>query len=102
MKKRFIAVGFGLNNAMITGFIAINAPLIGLLLDHTIEKTSDHLNAYLFVFNILIMISIASLIFSVFFIKETFCKSAVNFTFLTPKRRSYNGSDTILEVKKTL
>lgn len=71
---------------MITGFVPINAPLIVLLLDHTIEKTSYNLNAYLFVFNILIIISIASLIFSVFFIKETFCKSAVNFTFLTPER----------------
>ena len=99
-EKRFIAVGFGLNNAMITGFIAINAPLIGLLLDHTIEKTSDHLNAYLFVFNILIIISACAVIFSVFFLKETFCKSTVHFTFLTPKKDIIMSSDTVLKVKK--
>ena len=83
VEKRFIAVALGLNNAMIIGFVAINAPLIGFLLDHTIKEISNSLDAYLFVFNILIIISDSAVILSIFFLKETFCKSAVDFTFLT-------------------
>jgi MFS family permease len=83
VEKRFIAVALGLNNAMIIGFVAINAPLIGFLLDHTIKEISNSLDAYLFVFNILIIISASAVILSIFFLKETFCKSAVDFTFLT-------------------
>ncbi len=100
VEKRFIAVGLGLNNAMIIGFISINAPLIGFFLDHTTKKTYDPLNAYMLVFNILIIISACAVIFSVFFLKETFCKSTVHFTFLTPKKDIIMSSDTVLKVKK--
>jgi MFS family permease len=86
VEKRFIAVGLGLNNAIIIAFISINAPLIGFFLDYTTKETCDPLNAYMLVFNILIIISACAVIFSVFFLKETFCKSTVDFTFLTPKK----------------
>ena len=51
-------------------------------------------------FNILIIISACAVIFSVFFLKETFCKSTVHFTFLTPKKDIIMSSDTVLKVKK--
>lgn len=83
-KKQFVAVGFGLNNAMITVVSAINAPLIGLLLDHTKKGVSVSLNEYLSVFNILIVIAVIAVIISTFFLKETYCKSTVEFTVLKP------------------
>ena len=84
-KKKFIAVGFGLNNAVITTISAINAPLIGILLDNSQGGESTSLSNYLYVFNILIATALIALICAVFFIKETYCKSAVDFTTLTPK-----------------
>ncbi len=81
-EKRFLAVGFGLNNAMITGFIAVSAPIIGNTLDNNIQNTSNLIEAYTSSLNILIGISAIALIFSIFFLKETFCKTAVSFTLL--------------------
>lgn len=85
--KQFVAIGFGLNNAMITTLAAINAPLIGLLLDYTKTTTSVSLNDYLLVFNVLIFIAIIALVISLFFIKETYCKSAVEFSIIAPKKK---------------
>lgn len=84
-KKQFVAVGFGLNNAIITILATINAPLIGLLLDYNKNGKHATLNEYLSVFNVLIITAIIALIIALFFIKETYCKSAVDFTILKPK-----------------
>ena len=81
-KKQFIAVGFGLNNAMIMTLSSINAPLIGLLLDSRKVNGALSLHDYHITFLILIAISIMAFIISVFFIKETYCKSSVDFTYL--------------------
>lgn len=85
-KKQFVAVGFGLNNAMIMSISAINAPVIGLMLD-SVSGEIVSLENYLYVFNILIIMAALALIISIFFIKETYCKSAVSFTILTPKSK---------------
>ena len=83
-KKQFVAVGFGLNNAMITTISAINAPLIGFALDYTKQNETASLKEYLSVFNVLIITAVIATIIAIFFIKETFCKSAVDFTYLNP------------------
>ncbi|MCH9616896.1 MAG: hypothetical protein SP4CHLAM5_03960 [Chlamydiia bacterium] len=84
-KPQFIAVGFGLTNAVIMSISAINAPLLGIFLDHLTESGIATLGNYQHVFYTLIGIGVIGVIFSVFFIKETFCKSVVDFTFLNRK-----------------
>ncbi len=81
-KKQFIAVAFGLNNAIITTISAINAPVIGFLLDSTKNGESVSLENYLYVFNILIITALLAIIISIFFLKETYCKSVIEFTIL--------------------
>jgi len=61
---------------------AINAPVIGFLLDYTQNGSAVSLENYLHVFSILIFIAALAVIMSVFFIKETYCKSSVDFTIL--------------------
>jgi MFS family permease len=84
-KPQFVAVGFGLTNAVIMSISAINAPLLGVLLDHLASGSQATLQNYQHVFYSLIGIGIIGVIASVFFIKETFCKSLVDFTFLKTK-----------------
>lgn len=84
-KKQFVALGFGLNNAMITTTAAINAPVIGFFLDQKRETGLLSLQEYLSVFNSLIAISIIAVVISAFFIKETYSKSQAGFTILQSK-----------------
>lgn len=84
-KKQFIAVGFALNNAIILIFAAINAPLIGILLDNQSRINQITLTEYISVFNVLVAIFAVAIVISTFYIRETFCKSAVDFTFLKLK-----------------
>ena len=81
-KKQFVAVGFGLNNMMITVISVINAPLIGWLLDCSRAGACITLKNYYFAFSVLIVVATLSLIFSIFCIRETYCKSRVDFTYL--------------------
>ncbi len=83
-KKQFVAVGFGLNNAIVIITMALNAPLIGLLLDRSKQGSDISMNNYMVVFIILVIFAVIALIMSIFFIKETYCKSAVDFTYLNP------------------
>lgn len=85
-KPQFVAVGFGLTNAVIMSISAINAPLLGVLLDHVAAGGQATVQNYQHVFYTLIGIGGVGVIASLFFIKETFCKSAVDFTVLKPKR----------------
>jgi MFS family permease len=85
-KKEYVAIGFALNNAMINTVSAINAPVLGLFIDNIKKGVNPALNEYLFVFNTLIIISIISVILAVFFIKETYCKSTSDFTYLSPNK----------------
>ncbi len=87
-KRQFIAVGFGLNNAMITLFSAFSAPFLGALLDYVKKGGKITLPDYQLVFILLILISLISFIFSSLFIRETYCKSSVDFTYLDSRRHS--------------
>ncbi|VEG90497.1 MFS transporter [Legionella spiritensis] len=78
-----LAVGMGLNNAMIMMFAAINAPLIGSVLSRLaphVIRLSDYRNA----FSIMIVLLLIALVLVMFFIKETFCKSMRENTTLQP------------------
>ncbi len=90
-KKEFLAVGFGLTNAVITTISAINAPIIGLFLDsYRGDEILNH-GHYIVVFSILIVISLISVVLSFFYFTETYCKSLVNHTFIYPiKKRNLN------------
>lgn len=81
-KKHFIAIGYGLNNALVTTAVAVNAPCIGFLLDTIKKGEHPNLAEYTMAFNSLIVLSVISLVFSVFLVKESFCKSKVDFTYL--------------------
>ena len=85
-KKQFVAVGFGLNNTMIVVISAINAPVIGFLLDYTKKADDLILSEYLSVFIILVILSLIAVFTSIFLIKETYGKSLADFTYLTPVR----------------
>lgn len=89
-KKQFIGIGFALNNAMIMILSAVNAPLIGWMIDRSRGQANFGLHTYESVFIILIIIAVVSLISSFFFIKETFCKSAVDFYVLTANKQLKN------------
>lgn len=81
-KDKFVALGFGLNNAIIMFMAAINVPIIGFFLDLNKSGSYIMLEEYICVFNILIAISVIGVIISIFFIKETYCKSQADFTYL--------------------
>jgi len=91
-KKQFVAVGFGLNNTMIVLISAINAPVIGFLLDHTKKANELILREYLSVFIILVILSLIAVFTSIFLIQETYTKSLADFTYLAPKKASLTKS----------
>tara|TARA_R110002126_G_scaffold273866_1_gene418706 strand:- start:248816 stop:250099 length:1284 start_codon:yes stop_codon:yes gene_type:complete len=87
-KQQFIGIGLALNNALIMVLSAINAPLIGWIIDRSRSAANFGLHTYQYAFLILLFIAMISFIFSFFFIKETFCKSAVDFSVLDSRKRS--------------
>lgn len=92
-KKQFVAIGLGLNNAMVSIISVINASVIGILLDYTKQRSVLTLHEYLLVFNILIATAVIALVIAVFFIKETYCKSAIDFSYLNPKNATEKIND---------
>lgn len=83
-KKSTRAIGLGLNNALITSFSAINAPIIGSALDMlNTTNHSSNLEDYQYIFSLLLLFIAICLIISIFFIKETFCKSRADWTLLS-------------------
>jgi MFS family permease len=85
-KKQFVPIGLALNNAMLTAFSAVNAPVIGWILDGAQKKYGIGLSSYYLAFSILLISACIAILMAFFFIKETFCKSAVDFNALQPKR----------------
>jgi len=84
-KKQFVVIGLALNEAMITAFAAVNAPLIGWFIDSSKHHALEfRLHDYYMAFSILFLVVFAAVIFSFFYIKETFCKSVVDFNCLNP------------------
>ncbi len=81
-KRQFVAIGLALNNAVITVFVATNAPVIAFVLDKSRTGAHFGLSDYYTAFSLLIVAAVIALLMSVFFIKETFCKSVVEFNYL--------------------
>lgn len=86
-KAGYLALGLGLNNAMITVIASINAPIVGFLIDSIKVTTHTTLRDYEIAFYSLIISSCSGLILVIFLLKETFCKSAVDFTYLNTQSR---------------
>jgi len=87
-KPQFIGVGLALNNTLIMVLSAINAPLIGWIIYRSRQVADFGLHTYTTAFLILLFFAMLSAILAFFFIKETFCKSAVDFHVLNPRKRS--------------
>jgi len=83
-KKENIAFGFGLNNTMVTILVAINAPLLGFIIDRLKVNSLPTEATYMKAFLILIGLAIGALILACR-IKETYCKSRGDFTYLHSK-----------------
>lgn len=82
-KKHTRAIGLGLNNALITTFAAINAPIVGLGLDYLNTNNGEiNLEVYQNIFCVLLILVASCLVFPIYFIKETFCKSKAELTVL--------------------
>jgi MFS family permease len=81
--KYYLSVGLGFNNTMVGLVSAVNAPAIGLLLDSHKQQAELSLSDYNYAFSILIIIMAAVIFFSIYFIKETYCRSTKDFTIIT-------------------
>lgn len=81
-KKEYLAIGIGMNNAMITTFNAANAPVLGLLIDHAKTGEVSASSDYNVAFITLILFSFIGFALALWKIKETFCKSMVDYTYL--------------------
>lgn len=81
-KKSYVAIGLSLNNALIATVSAVNAPIIGGLIDFAKEGPTFKHEDYYIAFSVLICMALASTIFPLFLIKETYGKSSVEFTYL--------------------
>ncbi|MCH9757440.1 MAG: MFS transporter [Gammaproteobacteria bacterium] len=84
-KKQFVPIGLALNNFMIMIFIATNAPTIAFIIDTAKSRPDFGLSNYYEAFSLLIVVSVIALLVSFLFIKETFCKSVVDFNCLNPR-----------------
>jgi len=83
-KKKFVALAFGFNNAIGCIISSVAAPFMGWLLDYSKKDCSAMLQDYYFSFSIIIIFLLIALTISFVFIVETYCKSAVEFTYLRP------------------
>ncbi|MGC6404342.1 MAG: MFS transporter [Candidatus Comchoanobacterales bacterium] len=82
LSHRYIAMGYGLNNAVITFVAAINAPALGGLLEIIKQGEMPSYVDYQWVFHALIAFALMALWVSSFKIKETFCKTQSGLTVL--------------------
>lgn len=85
-KKQFVPIGLALNNFMVMILIATNAPTIAFIIDKAKSKPDFGLSNYYEAFSLLIVVSVIALVMSFLLIKETFCKSVVDFNCLTPNK----------------
>lgn len=82
-KKSTRAIGLGFNNAIITTFAALNAPMIGYGLDMlAISNGGLDINIYINIFTVLLIFVAIFLLTPIYFIKETYCKSKAEYTIL--------------------
>lgn len=82
-KKVYLAVALSLNNTFIMFLGAINAPVLGIFIDLSRQETIEPaLSNYHIAFSLLFVCVALSIIFPIFFIKESYCKSNAEFTVL--------------------
>ncbi|QDP73252.1 MFS transporter [Legionella israelensis] len=86
-KEASLAVGLGINNAMIVAFVAIFPPFIGSLLKYAGQKQSL-IMTYQYAFLVMMALSILAVILAGSLIRETYCKSVRENTPLTRPRYS--------------
>lgn len=80
--KTTLAIGLGINNAMITLLMSFIAPTVGGLLSYHSGTPSLHLSDYHFAFSLIILLIAMSLFLSVFCIKETYCRPTKEYTII--------------------
>ncbi|MDG1437130.1 MAG: MFS transporter [Rickettsiaceae bacterium] len=82
-KKAYLAAALSLNNTLTMFFSAINAPVLSVFIDQSRRETIvPDISNYDVAFTLLIALVALSLIFPIFFIKESYCKSKADFTIL--------------------
>ncbi|MEM7402926.1 MAG: MFS transporter [Myxococcota bacterium] len=84
-KKAHLALGLAFNNTMIALVASVNAPVIGWIVDCCKSDSAYTVQSYTAVFIFLGAVACVAVFSSLFLIQETFCKSAVDFTYLTKK-----------------
>ncbi|MDC0348986.1 MFS transporter [Alphaproteobacteria bacterium] len=87
-KKSYLAVALSFNNTLLMFLGAINAPILGSIIDLSkTEGAQPHLSDYMLAFTILAAVVSFGIIFPLFFIRETYCKSSADFTYLRWKNQ---------------
>lgn len=86
--NQYLAAGLGFNNGAIMLISATNAPLIGWILislakSHHLLVVANYQKAFL----VIIAFMSLGVLISIFFLKETFCKSTTTPTKLSPDKR---------------
>ncbi len=76
----YLAAGLGFNNAMIAFVCSVNAPVIGWLLEFHDQANGSQASDYVFAFTFILILLSGALFISLFFLKETFCRSTKDFT----------------------
>jgi MFS family permease len=81
-QKKYLAMGLSLNNMAVTTIASLNAPALGWILDKVQDGDKLTLANYHQAFAFMVGFVAISIIVSILAIKETFCKSAMDFTYL--------------------
>ncbi|WP_119343180.1 MFS transporter [Facilibium subflavum] len=79
----YLAAGLGLNNGMIMLVTSLNAPFIGWILSMVSQNKNLSIGDYQSAFVVIIALMLLAVVISLFFIKETFCKSTKETTKLS-------------------
>lgn len=80
--KYYMAAGLGFNNTMIAFVSAASAPFLGWVLDFHGARSVVTIEDYRFAFSFIVVLVFVALLISIFLIKETFCRSTKEFTFI--------------------
>lgn len=82
LQSQYLALAISLNNSMIAIIAALSASSMSALVDWTRQKETIQLKHYSPLFYLLIVLALFAVLLSIVWMKETFCKSAVDFTYL--------------------
>ncbi|QIV94588.1 MFS transporter [Allofrancisella frigidaquae] len=74
-KSKYRATGLGINNFLITLSVAIGSPIISSILGMLSNENKVSIYDYKISLSILLVFTALGIVISVFFIKETFCRS---------------------------